>query len=85
MLSAARDGNEGKLGSESSGAGEVGTWMHSKWGALDNQKRNFEKGKIRLWGIEKRGEAYVVVKEQRGEHVSEQIEPDSNNSMCMQE
>lgn len=48
MLSAAGDGNEGKLGSEMGGAGEVGTWMHSKWGTLDNQKRNCEKKKVRL-------------------------------------
>lgn len=67
MLSAARDGNEGKFGSKMSGAGEVGTWMHSKWGTLDNQKRNFERKKKRKcgFGIEKRGEAYVCMSEQK--------------------
>ena len=44
MLSAAGDGNERQLWGELDGGArvEVGTWMHSKWGELNDQKRNFE-------------------------------------------
>jgi hypothetical protein len=44
MLSAAGDGNKRQLGGELDGGArvEVGTWTHSKWGELDNQKRNFD-------------------------------------------